>query len=89
MVKELQLMYMVIQYLKEILLRIKKKALENIIMKMVKITLGNGIMIKNMEKELYIIKMVKLNMKVILLLIILKDMENIMKKMVNITQDNL
>ena len=69
MVKEYYMIKMEMLYMKVIILMVKEKVKENLLMKMVNIIQGNLKMIYQMEKELYMIKMEILYMKVILLMV--------------------
>ena len=80
MEKEYYIIQMEKLNMKEILLMVNMKEMENILGKMVNIISDNGKMIYNMEKEQNIIQMEKLNMKEILLMINMKEMENIVLK---------
>ena len=72
-----------------ILLMIKEKEMENIIMKVAIIILDNLKMDQDMVKVQNIMQMEILNMMVILLMIKEKEMENIIMKVAIIILDNL
>jgi hypothetical protein len=75
--------------MKENLLKINLKVIENIIMKMVIVILDNGKMVQDIEKVFYILKMEEQYIKANFLMIYLKVMENIITEMEIIILDNL